>query len=100
MLARLHVIVSSEKDEDIETVKQRLLQIDSEFSISAAREYQGLKGHSEFYCTFKIHENKIQSLLDKLNNDWEGEREECDCYGFNTKMFHELVYYLEFILFD
>lgn len=100
MLARLHVIVSSEIDKDINTVKQILLQINPKFSISPARDYQGLKGYSEFYCTFKIHENEIQSLLDKLNNDWEGEREDCICYGFNTKMFHELVYYLEFTLFD
>ena len=100
MLARLHVIVSSEKDRDIKIVKQMLLQINSKFSISPAREYHGLKEHSEFYCTFKINENEIQTLLDKLNNDWDGEREECICYGFNTKMFHELVYYLEFTLFD
>lgn len=100
MLARLHVIVSSEKDEDIKTVKQLLLQISPEFSISPAREYQGLKNYSEFYCTSKIHIDKIQSLLDKLNNDWEGEKEDCICYGFNTKMFHDLVYCLEFTLFD
>lgn len=100
MLARLHVIVSSGIDKDINTVKQILSQINPEFSISPARDYQGLKGHSEFYCTFKIHENEIQSLLDKLNDDWEGEMEDCICYGFNTKMFHELVYCLEFTLFD
>ena len=69
------------------------------FHISKLFLYQ-LKGHSEFYCTFKIYENEIQSLLDKLNDDWEGEMEDCICYGFNTKMFHELVYCLEFTLFD
>lgn len=100
MLARLHVIVSSENEEDIKTVKQLLLQINPEFSISPAREYQGLKDHSEFYCTFKIYKDKIQLLLDILNDDWEGEKEDCICYGFNTKMFHDLVYYLEFTLFD
>ena len=47
-----------------------------------------------------LPENEIQSLLDKLNDDWEGEMEDCICYGFNTKMFHELVYCLEFTLFD
>ena len=49
MLARLHVIVSSEIDKDINTVKQILLQINPEFSISPARDYQGLKEHSEFH---------------------------------------------------
>ena len=38
MLARLHVIIASEADKDIEMIKQLLLNIDPEFSISPARQ--------------------------------------------------------------
>lgn len=100
MLARLHVVISSEVDKDIETIKQLLLKINPKFSISPARQYQGLKDHSEFYCTCDLLEDEVQPLLDKLNNDWDGESSDCICYGFNTKMFHNLVYHLGFILFD
>ena len=100
MLSRLHVIIASEADKDIEMIKQLLLNIDPKFSISPARQYQGLKDHSEFYCTCDLLEDEVQPLLDKLNNDWDGEYFDCICYGFNTKMFHELIYHLGFVLFD
>lgn len=99
MLARLHIIISSEIDKDIEIIKKQLLDISSKFSISPVREYQGLKGHSELYCTIDIQENEVQAVLNKLNNDWEGQMTDCICYGFNTKMFNELIYCLEFMLF-
>ena len=54
MLARLHVIISSEEDIQVEQVKEKLKQINSKFSISPVRNYQGLKNHSEFYCTLEI----------------------------------------------
>lgn len=100
MLARLHVIISSEKEDDYQEVKEALLQINPHFSISLSRPYAPIKDHSEFFITFDIEKNEVQSLLDQLNNDWDGEIESCDCYGFNTKMFHPLVYCLEFDLFD
>ena len=100
MFARLHVIVSSEDDKEIQMIKDLLLDINPNFSISPSREYDGLKGHSEFYITCDITKEEVQPLLDQLNNDWDGEMDDCICYGFNTKMFHELVYYLGFTLFD
>lgn len=100
MLARLHVIISSEKDTDYQKVKEELLNINPQFSISPSREYAGLKGHSEFYITCDLHENEVQPLLDQLNNDWDGEMDDCICYGFNTKMFDEMVYYLGFTYFN
>lgn len=100
MLARLHVIISSEKENDIDQVKMTLLKINPSFSISPARPYAMIKDHSEVFITFDIEKQHIQSLLDQLNNDWSGEKESCQCYGFNTKMFHPLVYCLEFDLFD
>lgn len=100
MFLRLHVIISSEKSEDEKLIKDLLYQIKPNLSISPAREYAGLKDHSEFYATGDITAPEVQPLLDQLNNDWDGEQDDCICYGFNTKMFHPLVYYLGFTLFQ
>lgn len=100
MLARLHVILASEDEADYQKVRDELYNINSDFSISPSREYMGLKGHSEFYITCDLQKNQVQPLLDQLNNDWDGEIDDCICYGFNTKMFDSLVYYLGFTLFD
>ncbi len=100
MLARLHVIISSEKDNDINKVKEALIKINPLFSISPARPYAMIKDHSELFITFNIEQNQIQPLLDQLNNDWTGEIDSCQCYGFNTKMFDSLVYCLEFDIFN
>ena len=100
MLARLHVIISSEKDSDYKLIKDLLLKINPQFSISPSREYAGIQGHSEFYITCDLQPDEVQPLLNQLNNDWDGEKDDCVCYGFNTKMFHELVYYLGFVYFD
>jgi len=94
------VIISSEKEADYENVKNKLLEMNSQFSISTARPYARIKDHSEFYITCDLSKDEVQPLLDLLNNDWEGEQDDCICYGFNTKMFHPLVYCLEFTLFD
>lgn len=100
MFLRLHVIISSEKSEDEKLIKDLLYQIKPNLSISPAREYAGLKDHSELYATGDITISEVQPLLDQLNNDWDGEQDDCICYGFNTKMFHPLVYYLGFTLFQ
>lgn len=100
MLARLYVIIASEKQEDYQKIKDLLLQIKPDFSISPYREYAGKKGCSEFFVTGNLDDAQVQPLLDQLNNDWDGNKDDCSCYGFNTKMFHELVDYLEFTLFD
>lgn len=100
MLAQLHVVISSEQDKDYQQVKEKLLDINPNFSISPTRPYRSIKDHSEFYITVDLNPDEVQPLLDKLNNDWEGTIDDCDCYGFNTKMFDELVYCLEFTYFN
>ncbi|NJE44960.1 hypothetical protein [Massilimicrobiota sp. SW1139] len=100
MFFRLHVIISSENEKDEKLIKDLLYQIRPTLSISPAREYAGLKDHSEFYATDDITPDQVQPLLDQLNNDWDGTQDDCICYGFNTKMFHELIYYLGFTLFE
>ncbi|MFQ9564317.1 MAG: hypothetical protein ACLR0A_19135 [Faecalibacillus intestinalis] len=100
MLARLHVIISSEENSQVDQIKEKLKQINPKFSISPVRSYPGLKDHSELYCTLEIEKNDVETLLAKLNNDWDGPYDDCICYGFNTVMFDHLVYSLEFVLFD
>lgn len=100
MLARLHVIIASEAQQDYETIKNELIKINPHFSISMPRPYAGIRDHSEFYITCDLNEGEVPALLEQLNNDWEGDIDECSCYGFNTKMFHPLVYCLEFTLFN
>lgn len=100
MLARLYVMISSHNESDIEQVKNELLTIDSRFSISCHRDCPHLKEGVDFYATININEDEIQLLLNQLNNDWDGDYEECSCYGFNTKMFNSLVYYLDFTLWN
>ena len=46
------------------------------------------------------NKEKAQEVLDQLNNDWDGEVDDCIAYGFNTKMFDSLVYHLNFQLYD
>lgn len=100
MLARLHIIISSEYEQDYQNVKNELLKINNDFSISTSRPYAGIRDHSEFYLTCDLNQEDVQPLLDQLNNDWDGEMDDCVCYGFNTKMFHPLIYCLEFTLFN
>lgn len=100
MLARLHIIISSEEEKAYQDVKDLLLQINPKLSVSPSREYAGVKDHSEFFATGNFEKAEVKPFLDQLNNDWTGEEDNCDSYGFNTKMFHQLVYYLGFTLFD
>lgn len=100
MFARLHVIIYGENEQEDQIVKDCLRQIDPDFSISPSRPYPFMSNSSEFYITFNIDQKDVQDLMDQLNNDWDERDGEYQCYGFNTKMFHELVYFLGLTLFD
>ena len=96
MLTRIHIIFSSEKEEDYLHLNKALLDICPTFSISTYREYPGMSNSSDFYITCDLKEEEIQPLLNQLNNDWDGEDGSYEAYGFNTKMFDSLVYYISF----
>ena len=100
MLARLYVIIESEDIKDYQMIKDLLLQINPNFSISPSREYAGKKDCSEFFVTANLDVTEVPLLLERLNNDWDGEVDDCIVYGFNTKMFDSLVYHLNFQLYD
>ena len=44
----------------------------------------------------ELEKEQAETLRQTLNNDWDGEFDDCDAYGFNTIMFHPHVYYLQF----
>lgn len=100
MLARLYIIVSSEDVNDEMKIKEELLQICPTFSMSASRSCPHVKNAIDFYITADLKEEDVLPLLNQLNNDWDGEIDQCCAYGFNTKMFNPLVYYLDFTLWN
>ncbi|MGN1183222.1 MAG: hypothetical protein ACI4SR_09480 [Faecalibacillus sp.] len=100
MLGTLYVVMSSEKEEDYQMLKEKLLTINPSFSISPYKESNMTRHASEFFVTFQIEKENVQDLLDQLNNDWDGRYDDCYAYGFNTKMFDPLVYHLSFALYD
>lgn len=100
MLGTLYVVISSSKEEDYQKVKEELLEIYPDFSVSPYKESQMEKDAVEFFATCQITKEKAQEVLGQLNNDWDGEVDDCIAYGFNTKMFDSLVYHLNFQLYD
>lgn len=98
MLARIHIIIDSENNDDYLTVKEELNKLYPHFSISPARPYHGKAHSSEFFVTANMTQEEADLLILKLNNDFDGEDYDLEAYGFNTKMFHSLVYYINFIL--
>ena len=96
MKIRLHVVVDKEDDAVVEVVQNALNEICSKMSYSPSRLQPSLAGCMEFYATSDLSEDEIDDLLSKLNNDWDGENDDCQAYSFNTTMFHPYVYYLQF----
>lgn len=88
MKIRLHVVVDKEDDAIVELVQNALNEICSKMSYSPSRLQPSLAGCMEFYATSELEENEIDDLLSKLNNDWDGEKDDCQAYSFNTTMFH------------
>ena len=99
MKFRLYVVVDREDENIVDEVKVILSKFNSSLSFSPSREQPNLAGCFEFYGTGQGSEDDIQSLIEKLNNDWDGEMNDCSAYGFNTTMFHPHVYYLQFQIF-
>ncbi len=96
MKFRLYVVVDREDEDLVNEVKSELNTLNSTLSFSPSREQPSLAGCLEFFGTGYGTMEEVQSLLDFLNNDWDGEFDDCSAYGFNTTMFHPHVYYLQF----
>ncbi|MCF0106351.1 MAG: hypothetical protein HUJ53_06275 [Holdemanella sp.] len=96
MLVRLYVVVDQESEELVDEVKRTISDKGFKISFSPCREQPTLAGCFEFYGTAEMNDEEIDKLLAYLNNDWDGDRDNCSSYGFNTKMFHPNVYYIQF----
>ncbi len=96
MLVRLHVVVDTEEKSIEEEIKEELLSYCPSMSFSPSREQPSLMHCIEFYTTAQMEKEQAEHLRQKLNNDWDGDFDDCDAYGFNTIMFHPHVYYIQF----
>lgn len=96
MRIRLYVVIDQESDALEQEVKQALCDICPKLSFSPAREQPTLRNCLEWFGTADLSQEEIEKLLSILNNDWDGDMMDCSAYGFNTTMFHEHVYYLQF----
>ena len=96
MLTRLYVVVSPEEESIVEEVIDELRNLQPKFSYSPFREQPSLANCLEFYGTANLNEKEIDTFLSQINNDLDGDRDDCSAYGFNTKMFHKNVYYIQF----
>lgn len=96
MLVRLHVVIDTEDTGIEEEIKEQLRSYCPDISFSPSREQPSLMHCMEFYSTVQLEKEQAETLWQTLNNDWDGEFDDCDGYGFNTIMFHPHVYYLQF----
>ncbi len=97
MLIRLYTVVDREDENVVNEVKEAIQNICPKFSFSPSREQPQLANCLDFYGTANnVSNEELEILLNTLNNDWDGELDDCSAYGFNTKMFHPRVYYLQF----
>ena len=95
MNIRLHVVVEGE-EETSEALKLKLSKVQKKLSFSPSREQPSLFNCYEFYATADLTMEEIKTLKSQLNNDWEGEDDDCSAYGFNTKMLDPTMYYVQF----
>ncbi len=93
----LHVVVSSLDEDTVHVVQDQLKTFVADFSFSPLREQPSLQDCIEFYASAQIDAKQRQLLIDSLDNDWDQDEKEDEfwAYGFNTKMFNPLVYYMQ-----
>lgn len=92
---RLYVVVDSEDEAIVKQVQDDLKARCPQLGFSPAREQESLNHSVEFFGTARISKEAYDELYRTLNNDWDGEEDDCSAYGYNTKMFNPHVYYLQ-----
>lgn len=92
----MRVVISSLDEEDALSTQQEILSIDPDLSFSPCRAEPSLDGCIEFYGTGPCDEKMKETLLSSLNNDWDHDEDDelFWAYGFNTRMFSPIVYYM------
>ncbi|WP_323089183.1 hypothetical protein [Allobaculum sp. JKK-2023] len=93
----LHVVVSSLDDTTVQIVQDQLKTFVPDFSFSPMREQPSLQDCIEFYASADVTQEQRQLLIDSLDNDWDKDEDDDTywAYGFNTKTFNPLVYYMQ-----
>lgn len=92
----MHIITSKEDEFVYNEICKLLNSFYSPLSISPYRPYEGMRDSLEFFVTFSINNEDLQTLLNQLSDDFdEGEYgDEWECYGITSKVFHKDVYYI------
>lgn len=95
MKVLLYIVVEGNEG-DVEEIQNQLKHHIQNISFSPFRIQESLNECIEFYATFSVNLDQIEPLLAWLDNDWDGEEDDCICYGFNTKPFNSKIYYMHF----
>ncbi|MBP3853872.1 MAG: hypothetical protein J6D18_04805 [Erysipelotrichaceae bacterium] len=95
MNIKAYVVVDTTDDYIIHEIQKQMNGFGVTFSFSPARVQESLDHCMEFHATASCASDQYCALLKQLNQSWDGEQEEYRDYGYNTRMFHSHVYYLE-----
>ena len=90
----LYVVVDTLEEKQVNKVQSALSQLGN-FHFSPIREQASLISCSEFYATMQCEKRTWEALIPQLNAYWTKDDETWLDYGYNTRMFHPHVYYLE-----
>lgn len=93
----LQVVVNSLNEETAKAVQQELSEMLPQFSYSPLREQPSLVDCLEFMASAEVNEAQREMLIQTLDRGWDVDEEEdlYWAYGFNTKPFDPLIYYLQ-----
>ncbi len=92
----LQVVVHTTSEDEVHKVQDQLSSICPLLSYSPVREQPSLNDCMEFMATGMVDEAMRTHLIETLDNDWDKAEDEDSywAYGFNTKAFAPLVYYM------
>ncbi len=92
----MKVVVSSLDEQTAFDVQHELKDLLPSLTFSPCRAEPSLEGCIEFHASGACDSTQKERLVSFLNNDFDHDEEETEywAYGFNTKMFNPLVYYI------
>ncbi|WP_273235273.1 hypothetical protein [Ileibacterium valens] len=92
----MKVVVSSLNEEDAFSIQKELSSFLPGLGYSPCRAEPSLNDAIEFLASGTCDEVQKDFLIHTLNNDFDHDENDTEfwAYGFNTRMFNPLVYYL------
>lgn len=91
----MQVVVDTLDEKEAQKIQEELKGYCSELSFSPMRVQPNLMDCLEFYATARLDDSQKEKLLEDLDDDWDQEDNTYWAYGFNTKIFNKMVYYLK-----